>query len=348
MIYSIAAVLAMILDQAVKYFTIKHIPLNAVGDQCIPLIPGVLHMTNVRNTGAAFSIFPNARLVLIGISAAFIIAIVLLINSEIIHTRFGRWTASLVAAGALANCIDRVLFGYVVDMFEFELFSFAVFNVADIFITVCGLLFCVHVIIYRDPLDLPKKEERQPKKKEKRPARVSELEEEDDYEEREVREEPPRTSSRRNKKSAPPKEDPYANIPHRGQHRSLEEDLRLDPSDPFAEWSSPQPSPHPAASAAPETPNVLGTPDAPETPDVPKAERREPATQRRASRSALLDDLPDFDVDLPDLSRVKPAEEKPARQTEPDRNPPAPAEPAADIGFEEYSLEDILSEFRDQ
>ena len=167
MIYSIVAALVLILDQAVKLWTTNNIPLGATGEDCVQLIPGVLHMTNVHNTGAAFSILANATWFLVAVSVLFIIGIIVLINMEIINTKFGRWTAVLVMAGALGNAIDRVFYHYVVDMFEIELFSFAVFNVADIFITVCGILFCIHVIVYRDPATAtaaPKKAKQRPQK----------------------------------------------------------------------------------------------------------------------------------------------------------------------------------------
>lgn len=45
-----------------------------------------------------------------------------------------------ILAGALGNGLDRFLFGYVVDFFDFRLINFPVFNLADVFINV-GILF---------------------------------------------------------------------------------------------------------------------------------------------------------------------------------------------------------------
>ena len=154
MIYAIATVLVLILDQAVKLWTTKNIVLNAVGADCKPLIDGVVHMTNVHNYGAAFGILQDARWPLALVSAVFVIVIIVLLSREVIHTPFGRWTVAMVMAGALGNCIDRVLYGYVVDMFEVEFVNFAVFNVADIFITVCGILFCIHLIFHNEPVEV--------------------------------------------------------------------------------------------------------------------------------------------------------------------------------------------------
>ncbi len=324
MIYAIAAVVVLILDQAVKYWTINHIPLNAMGEQCVSLIPGVLHMTNVQNTGAAFSILANAKWLLIGVSALFIIAIIVLINTEIIRTKFGRWTSVLVAAGALGNCIDRVLFGYVVDMFEFEIFSFAVFNVADIFITVCGLLFCIHVIVYRDPMELPKEEKRRPAKAKparRRQPRRSELDMEEAayYEDDQPMDEPApeQSQGRRAAKQAARqvKDDRYAAIPHRdrGEHRSLADELRpADPDDPFAEWTF-----------------GGGEEEAP----APKAEEPAPKAPEKPVKAAPAEKAPE--------ARPAPAPAEAPKKAAPARKPDL------DQGFDAYSLDDILAEFRD-
>ncbi len=52
---------------------------------------------------------------------------------------FGRCTLTLVLAGAVGNLIDRVLQGFVVDMFNVLFMDFAVFNVADICVVVGGI-----------------------------------------------------------------------------------------------------------------------------------------------------------------------------------------------------------------
>ena len=59
----------------------------------------------------------------------------------------------MVDAGGFANCIDRVIYGYVVDMFKVELFNFAIFNVADIFITVFAIVFALAIIFEKPHKD---------------------------------------------------------------------------------------------------------------------------------------------------------------------------------------------------
>ena len=50
---------------------------------------------------------------------------------------------TVVLAGGIGNLIDRIVSGYVVDYFEFLFMNFAVFNVADIYITVGITLYLV-------------------------------------------------------------------------------------------------------------------------------------------------------------------------------------------------------------
>ena len=62
--------------------------------------------------------------------------------------RIGFLSLAAVLGGAMGNLIDRIFLGHVIDMFEFEFVKFAVFNIADIFITVGGIVFCIYFIIH--------------------------------------------------------------------------------------------------------------------------------------------------------------------------------------------------------
>ncbi|MBR4231721.1 MAG: signal peptidase II [Oscillospiraceae bacterium] len=143
MLFFIISIIIVIADQAMKYFvTIK----LALGGQ-LPLIPGIIHLTYVRNTGAAHSILTEYTWLLTIISALASVIIIILIIKMKIGT-FGRVTLACVLGGAVGNLIDRAALGYVVDMFEVEFMNYAVFNVADMFISVCGVLFCIYYIVY--------------------------------------------------------------------------------------------------------------------------------------------------------------------------------------------------------
>jgi hypothetical protein len=52
-----------------------------------------------------------------------------------------------VIGGAAGNLVDRILTGKVVDMFEFEFVTFAVFNIADVFVTLGALFTLIAFLI---------------------------------------------------------------------------------------------------------------------------------------------------------------------------------------------------------
>jgi len=151
MLYAIVAIVLLIFDQALKLWVTNNIVLN-VGT--VELIPGVLHLTKLHNYGAAFSFMQNYRWFFVVLCVLFCAVIIYLMAKNIINGRVARWTAIFVMAGALGNCIDRIINGYVVDMLEFDIINFpAVFNLADVFITVGGVIFCICILIEKPPKD---------------------------------------------------------------------------------------------------------------------------------------------------------------------------------------------------
>ena len=145
MLYAIVAVLVIIVDQAMKYWVAGNI---ALGTGVREVIPGILSLVNLHNDGAAFSFLGGggARIYFIIICGVFSVLIILGIATNFISTKIGRWSAVMVMAGGIANCIDRILNGYVQDMFKLDFMNFAIFNVADIFITVFCFIFILDVI----------------------------------------------------------------------------------------------------------------------------------------------------------------------------------------------------------
>ena len=145
MLYAIVAVLIIIVDQAMKLWVSGNIVL---GEGIKTLIPGVMSLVNVHNTGAAFGFLSgaNARLWLIVLCAVLVVAVIIALATKLISGSLGRWSAVCIMAGGIGNCIDRIINGYVQDMFKTEFIDFYIFNVADIFIVVFGILFILYVL----------------------------------------------------------------------------------------------------------------------------------------------------------------------------------------------------------
>ena len=75
------------------------------------------------------------------------------LRRNVVHGKIGRWSVVLVLAGAVGNCIDRILSGYVVDMFDLTLFSYPVFNFADCCVVVGAILGAVYYLFLYDKYD---------------------------------------------------------------------------------------------------------------------------------------------------------------------------------------------------
>ena len=153
MLYAIVAIILLILDQALKLWTTNNIVFQ-VGEKT--LIPGVLGLTNWHNSGAAFGFMQNFRWLFVILCIAFCAAIIYLIYKKIINGRFAKWAAVLTMAGAIGNAIDRLINGYVVDMLEFKfsfpiIGDFPIFNLADCFITIGGIAFCLCILFEKSP-----------------------------------------------------------------------------------------------------------------------------------------------------------------------------------------------------
>ena len=151
-LFLILSVIIVAGDQIFKHWIVQNIEL---GGQ-LPMIPGVIRLTYLRNTGAAFSMFEGMRWPLVVIACICYVAITLFL----VRAKTNPWNKvglSMVLGGAIGNLIDRIRFGYVVDMFETEFVDYAVFNIADICITLGGILFCVVFIFFTKQEEKPEK-----------------------------------------------------------------------------------------------------------------------------------------------------------------------------------------------
>lgn len=135
-------VLLIVLDQLVKWAVVSKIKLGEVKG----FIPSIMSLTYLQNTGAAFSILENQQWL-------FTIITLLVIGGAIWYLikniKGSFWLISgltLIIAGGLGNFIDRLRQGFVVDMFQVDFINFAVFNVADTYLTF-GVLIMLLVII---------------------------------------------------------------------------------------------------------------------------------------------------------------------------------------------------------
>lgn len=305
--YAIVAILILIADQGLKYWVTVNIALDTGH---VTLIPGVLELTNIHNNGAAFSMLEHApHWIFIIFTLVFAAIAVFCLRRNVVHGKVGRWSVVLVLAGAVGNCIDRILSGYVVDMFNFLFVRFAVFNLADVFIVVAGITLCLHVIFYRgdDGADAAA-----PKKPRRQRAGTA----------------PDAPKARR--LHLPAKRKPDAAPKASAKPAAAAPETAPAKDDLFAAWDRAPVAAQPVTPAAPEAPKAPAAPAA-TAPVQPAPKAAEPAV--KPADAAPTDPLLAYLNSTP-AAPVEP--EAPAKDTD-----AAPTDGAA------YSLDDILAEFSD-
>ena len=171
MIILLIAVIILLIgaDQLVKFWAVEN--LKPVGNMDFIRIGDVeiLDLTYVENFGAIFGSMAGQRWFLIGVTSLFIAAAAIFMFHIVKKSRFIAWICALCVAGGIGNLIDRIRLGYVVDMFDIELFRFAVFNVADICVTIAEFMMICYLLIEM-------KKDRAKKKAEKIASEVKENE----------------------------------------------------------------------------------------------------------------------------------------------------------------------------
>ena len=130
--FPLAAVILVILDQLSKLWIVNHIALDSVQK----FLPGIFSLTYLRNYGAAFSILQNQQWLFAVITFVVVGAACYYFVKNINGNFWLLFGLTLIISGGLGNFIDRVRLGYVVDMVHLDFMNFAVFNMADSYLTV--------------------------------------------------------------------------------------------------------------------------------------------------------------------------------------------------------------------
>ena len=146
--------IGIVADQIVKYWAATD--LQARGT--IPLWEGVFHLTYCENTGAAFSMFSGQRWMLLAVTVVLLVGLLYALHKNWMQNAFGRMSLRLIISGAIGNMIDRFLLGHVVDMFDFRLIHFPIFNVADILLCVGVGMMVLYILFMEPKIEKTKKE----------------------------------------------------------------------------------------------------------------------------------------------------------------------------------------------
>ena len=155
-LYALVILVGIGLDQLSKALAVAFLK----GEPSFPLWRGVLHLTYVENTGAAFGMLKDHRWVFLVFSTIAILLLGAYLFRGVSYLSDKREDGTyppigalagvalaLIVSGGIGNMIDRIFLGFVVDFIDFTLINFAVFNVADSFVTVGAVLLVVHLLL---------------------------------------------------------------------------------------------------------------------------------------------------------------------------------------------------------
>ena len=140
----VAGIIAIliVLDQLVKSYVVQNIALGEIKSW----IPNLVSLTYLQNRGAAFSILQDQQLLFAVITLVVVVGAIWYLHKHMEDSFWMVLGLTLIIAGGLGNFIDRISQGFVVDMFHLDFINFAIFNVADSYLTVGVIILLIAML----------------------------------------------------------------------------------------------------------------------------------------------------------------------------------------------------------
>lgn len=143
-LYILLAAAVLIADIVTKYWAVGALK-GTIG---IPVIEDFFHLTYVENSGVAFGMLENKRIIFITLSVIILIVLGVYYFKSENKTVWLKLGCALICSGSVGNLIERITKGYVVDFLDVRIVNFPVFNVADIAVCVGAFALVVHFLFY--------------------------------------------------------------------------------------------------------------------------------------------------------------------------------------------------------
>ncbi|APU71388.1 lipoprotein signal peptidase [Companilactobacillus crustorum] len=143
LVYWLLFAVLVIGDQSLKYYVLNNIAPMSVHD----FIPGILSITHITNTGAAWSMLEGKMLFFYLVTIIAVVVLIYLFMKADKKDYFYRFSLIFLLAGTVGNAIDRFTRHFVVDMFNLDFINFPIFNLADTYITIGVILIIGTMII---------------------------------------------------------------------------------------------------------------------------------------------------------------------------------------------------------
>ena len=137
----ILPIFIILFDQITKFIVEKYLYFKQIS-----IIDNILLFTYVQNRGGAWGIFNNIPLLFVILVPIVVIGLFLYAWKS--ENKLEIIAVNMIIGGAIGNYIDRIIRGYVVDFIDFRIWP--VFNVADIFVVLGGILFVLSAILVKN------------------------------------------------------------------------------------------------------------------------------------------------------------------------------------------------------
>ena len=149
----------ILLDRMTKKWAVSSLE----GKDGVPIIKNIVEFYYLPNgnTGAAFGMLAGHRILFLFIALAVVTVIIYLVYNMPEDGKYKAVEILLVfiAAGGVGNMIDRFLQGYVVDFIYISMINFPIFNVADMYVSICTTVLAIIVLFRLKEEDYDKLEE---------------------------------------------------------------------------------------------------------------------------------------------------------------------------------------------
>ena len=139
----VCAVVVIGIDQLTKFLVYGTVAKSIIGN--------FLWFESTLNTGVAFSMFEGKSILFFVIAMiASAVMIYFICSKKFLRQISDKISLGLILGGTISNAIDRLVFGGVRDFIYLKFMNFAIFNIADMAITIGAVLFCISIIFLRD------------------------------------------------------------------------------------------------------------------------------------------------------------------------------------------------------
>lgn len=144
--YYLLSFIIIVMDQISKYLTYTYIEIG----QKVEWIPGLLSITHIHNTGAAWSIL-EGQMWFFYIVTVIVVVMIIYYMQQMKNQPLLQAGLAFILGGAVGNFIDRLLHQYVIDMIQVDFIDFPIFNIADTALTIgVVLLFIQYIFLDRE------------------------------------------------------------------------------------------------------------------------------------------------------------------------------------------------------